>query len=330
MEAQTVPNDIFRRFTPTPLHAEVAVMGRRIRLETNSPAVLSHIRNAFNRYKDEERESPDFFWRIVSDSSSGLLPPLSRRIAFSDGGLRFVNLNQRAFLAINLDAREATAFLSPELCQDEMGFYAPFLSDLFDLSSASLGLTELMAGCVARDGRGLLIFGSPRSGKTTAGYFAGKMGLEFHGDQVTCLELVSGKLKAWGQFWPAAFRPETIEFLPEIEHMVRPSRYRDLSLLCLDNRAFLPPQASSVSPTACAFLDRCAADSPRLTRINKEELTPLLFNSLPFIENRHFELQRREVVRRLAELPAYHLAYPADPRSAADVFPTLLGSVSLV
>jgi hypothetical protein len=324
MVTQSVANDIFRRFTPTSLHAEFAVMGRRIRLETNSPTVLSHISNTFKRYKHEEREGTKFLWRIVSDSSSGLRPPLSRRIAFSDGGLRFVNLNQRAFLAVDLDAREATAFLSPELCEDEMGFYSPFLSDLFDLSSAALGLTEVMAGCVARDGRGLLVFGSPRSGKTTAGYFAGKMGLEFHGDQVTCLELVSGELKAWGQFWPAAFRPETVEFLPEIEGIVRPFRYRDLTLLCLDNGTFLPPQASSVSPAACVFLDRCAAGSPRLTRINKEELTPLLFSSLPFVEDRRFELQRKQVVQCLAGVPAYHLAYPADPRSAADLFPTLL------
>jgi hypothetical protein len=324
MPAQGASNDIFRRFTPTSLQAEFAVMGRRIRLETNSPTVLSHMRNVFRRYNDDARDSPEFLWRIVSDSSSGLHPPLSRRIAFSDGGLRFVNLNQRAFLAVDLDAGEATAFLSPELCEDEMGFYSPFLSDLFDLSSAALGLTEVMSGCVARDGRGLLVFGSPRSGKTTAGYFAGKMGLEFHGDQVTCLELVSGELKAWGQFWPAAFRPETVEFLPEIVGIVRPFRYRDLTLLCLDNGTFLPPQSSSVSPAACVFLDRCAADSPRLTRINKEELTPLLFSSLPFVEDRRFELQRTQVVRCLAELPAYHLAYPADPRSAAELFPTLL------
>lgn len=237
-----------------------------------------------------------------------------------------MNFNQRGFLTVDLDAHEAIAFLSPELCDDEMGFYSPFLSDLFDLSSAALGLTEIMAGCVALKGRGLLVFGSPRSGKTTACYLAGKMGLEFHSDQVTCLELVSGEPAAWGQFWPAAFRPETLEFLPEIERISRPFRYRDLNLLCLDNRPFLPLQASSVSPVACVFLDRCAADSPQLTRIHKDELTTLLFSSLPFIENHRFQDQRSEVVRRLTDLPAYHLAYSADPRLAAELFPTLLAT----
>src|SRR5215471_9281757 len=258
MLAQATPNDIFRRFTPTLLQADLAVLGRHVRLETNSAIVLAHVRNAFKRYKKDE-EGPRFVWRIVSDPSSGLHPPLSNRIAFSDGGLRFVNLNQRAFLAVDLDAREGVAFLSPELCEDEMGFYCPFLSDLFDLSAAGLGLTEVMAGCVAMEGRGLLIFGPPRSGKTTAGYCSAKMGLDFHADQVTCLELINNQLTAWGQFWPAAFRPDTLQFLPEIECQTRPFRYRDFTLLCLDNNAFLPPQASRVSPSACVFLDRCAA-----------------------------------------------------------------------
>jgi hypothetical protein len=324
MLSQTVPNDIFRRFTPTPLNLDFGMMGRSFRLETNSPNVVSHVRNVSKRYDRVERGRVDFLWRIVSDPGSGLCPPLSRRTAFSDGGLRFVNFNQRSFLAVDLDAHEGMAFLSPELCEDEMGFYSPVLSDLFDLSSAMIGLTEIMAGCVAIDGRGLLVFGSPRSGKTTACYWAAKMGLEFHGDQVTCVELVSGRPRAWGQFWPVAFRPETLEFLPEIEDIGRPFRYRDLNLLCFDHRIFLPAQASSVTPVGCVFLDRCATGSTQLRRIEKDELSGLLSCSLPFIENRRFEYQRGAVVRSLAELPAYHLAYGADPRAAAELFPRLL------
>jgi len=324
MLAESISNDIFRRFTPTPLSGDLTVMGKRLRLETNSPVILAHTRQALSRYQDSEADALDFRWSLISDPTSGLRPPLSRRTAFSDAGLRFIGFDQRAFLAIDLNKREAVGFLSLELCEDEMGFYSRFLSDLFDMTSPALGLTEVMAGCVASRDRGLLVFGAPRSGKTTAGYLAGKMGMEFHADQVTCLELASGNLRAWGQFWPPAFRPETLKFLPEIEGKTRPFRYRDLSLLCLDKGWMRPERAHSVAPRACVFLERCGAETAQLTRLSKEEVTSLLFSSLPFVEDRCFEPQRREVVLSLAELPAHHLAYSADPRAAAALFPTLL------
>ncbi len=317
-------NDIFHRFTPTPFGGDLRVMGKRLRLETNSPVILAHTSQAFSRYQDSEADAPGFRWSLISDPTSGLRPPLSRRTAFSDAGLRFINFDQRAFLAIDLDRREAVGFLSSELCDDEMGFYSRFLSDLFDMTSPALGLTEVMAGCVASSDRGLLVFGAPRSGKTTAGYLAGTMGMEFHADQVTCLELASGKLRAWGQFWPPAFRPETLEFLPELARMTRPFQYRDCSLLCLD-KGWMQARSHSVVPKACVFLERGGAETAQLTRLSMEEVTSLLFSSLPFVEDRCFERQRRQVVLSLAELPAHHLAYSADPRAAAALFPTLLG-----
>jgi hypothetical protein len=325
MLAQSISKDIFRRFTPTALGGDFTVMGKRLRLETNSPEVLAHTRQALSHYQDAEAETVGFHWSLVSDPTSGLRPPLSTRTAFSDAGLRFINFDQRAFLAIDLGKREAVGFLSQELCEDEMGFYSRFLSDLFDMTAPALGLTEVMAGCVSLNDRGLLVFGAPRSGKTTAGYLAGKMGMEFLADQVTCLELSSGDLRAWGQFWPPAFRTESLEFLPEIESVSRPFRYRDISLLCLDKGWMQPAQAHSVAPRVCVFLERCGAETAQLTRLSKEEVTSLLFSSLPFVEDRCFEPQRREVVLSLAELPAHHLAYAADPRAAAALFPTLLG-----
>jgi hypothetical protein len=324
MLTPSIPNDIFHRFTPTPFSAELTVMGRRLHLDTNSPVLLKHTRRVFARYHATNADAPTFTWRIISDPTSGLRPPLSRRIAFSDEGIRFINFNQRAFLAVDLAARQGIGVLSSELCEDEMGLYSPFLSDLFDLTSAALGLTEIMAGCVALKGCGLLVFGPPRSGKTTTGYLSGKMGMEFLADQVTCLELVSSRLRAWGQFWPPAFRPETLQFLPEIQNLTRPFRYRDFTLLCLESSGVQPVREHGVVPKACVFLERCAADTPQLTRLTKEELTPLLADSLPFIEDPRFDAQRGEVVRCLAELPAYHLAYSADPQMAAALFQTLL------
>jgi hypothetical protein len=324
MQLQAPSSDLYRRFAPIPLAAELNVMGRRILLETNSPTVLRHTRRAFQRYEELPAGPRQFHWKLISDPSSDLQPPLSRRVGFSDEGIRFINLNQRAFLAIDLLQQEAIGFLPEGLANDEMSFLSPFLSDLFDMTSAAMSLTEMMCGCVALEGCGLLIFGPARSGKSTSGYLAGKLGMEFHADQVTCLEVVNGSLRAWGQFWPPAFRPETLEFLPELETRTRPFHYRDFSLLCLDKNPHRPERSAGVMPTACVFLERLAADTVQVVPVSKSELSLRLARSLPFKEDRCFDDQRAEIVRRLSELPAYRLLYPADPRAAAEMFPELL------
>jgi hypothetical protein len=299
-------------------------MGRGIVLETNSQAVLESTCRAFAPYGELAAGPAQFRWRILHDPSSDLRPPLSQRVGFSDEGIRFVNFNQRAFIAIDLAEREAIGFISEELVKDEMGFLTPFLSDLFDLTSGTLGLTEVMAGCVALGDRGLLIFGPSQSGKSTSGYLAGKLGMELHADQVTCLEIVNGKLRAWGQFWPPAFRPETLEFLPELKNITRPFYFRDFTLWCLEPSRFRPVKAASVAPVSCVFLERAASAAPRLSRLSKPELATRLFQSLPFTEEACFEAQRSDVVNRLAELPAYRLRYPADPQTAAELFSELV------
>jgi len=51
MQDKNELNDIFRRFTPTPLVADLNVMGRSLRFETNSPVELEYASRAFARYK---------------------------------------------------------------------------------------------------------------------------------------------------------------------------------------------------------------------------------------------------------------------------------------
>ena len=46
--------------------------------------------------------------------------------AFSDDGLRYVNLGQRNFFAVDLNTRKAVAFLSEELAKDNVGFISVF------------------------------------------------------------------------------------------------------------------------------------------------------------------------------------------------------------
>jgi DNA polymerase III delta prime subunit len=315
--AEQYQEDPLRRLTPTPYHAALPVMGRTVRLETNSSKILEHIVGLFAPYPGSANGHPDFLWKIVSQSDVQMTPPWPKRSAFSGHGLRFAEFGQRNFLAVDIQAREAIAFLAQSLVEDELGFTSPFLDNLFCMTTGSLGLASLRANCVALGNKGILVFGAHNSGKTTACYIAAKLGLDFHADEGVFAEVEGGRLRVWGGFWPAAFRPETLQFLPELQSCTRPFSYRDFTFHHLSKQQFRATQVQSVSPVCCVFLDRQVSAIPRLSHIDHVELSRLLADNVLFKDDDRFEKPRASVLAVLEALPGYHLAYDSNPAVAA-------------
>ncbi|MBZ5572838.1 MAG: hypothetical protein LAO09_13285 [Acidobacteriia bacterium] len=316
--------DPLRRFTPTPHGVELPVMGHSLRLETNSQRILEHAVDLFSMYPGARSQCSEFLWRIVSQSHPPMHPPWPQRSAFSDDGLRYIEFGQRNFLAVDLDAREGVAFLTEGLVEDELGLTSPFLDNLFCMTAASLGLTAVSAACVGLGEEGLLVMGSPNSGKTTASYIAAKNGLEFHADRALFIERKEASLQAWGDFWPAAFRPETLHFLPELQASARLFRYGDFQFYYLNKRAFQNAQTHPIVPVCCVFLDRQATPIFRLSAVPRAEFSRRVAGLAAFQDDARFESQRAAVFGALGELPAYDLTYSGDPAIAARLFPGLL------
>jgi len=327
VQTEVDPIDPLRRFRATPLRTDLVLMGKRIRIETDSSIVLKHVAESFWRPEPEANDSPQFLWRIVCEQREEApysWPPMT---AFSDRSLRYISVGQRSFIAVDLQAREAVGILPEFLAMDPIGFSSVFLSSLLYLTSPALGLTPVSAACVAKGDQGLLLFGPPNSGKTTSSYWARKhLGLEFHADQAVFLELDSGKIRAWGEFWPAAFRPETATYLPELSALARPFHYRDRSFLCIDKRASLSGNAGSVVPAACIFLERCSHETPRLIPLSGEETTIRFDLTMPFKEDAGSREDREAVFQVLQQLPSYRLLYGDDPYTAATLFNSVLTS----
>jgi hypothetical protein len=316
--------DPLRRLTPTPYTAGLPVMGHTVKLETNDLRILERAVEVFAPYPGSLDGDVDFLWRIVIQSHPHMTPPWPKRSAFSGEGLRFVEFGQRNFLAVDLDAREGIGFLAEGLAKDRLGLICPFLENMFLMSVGSLGLTSLRAACVALGEKGLLVFGPPNSGKTTASYLATKLGLQFHADEGVFLELETGNLLAWGGFWPVAFRPETLQFLPELQGCARAFSYLDFTFYCVEQSQFQAPEARPVIPVCSVFLERNTVSVPHLSPLSSIELSRRLAADLLFKDDDRFAQQRAAVLSALERLPAYHLAYGDDPAAAAGVFPSLL------
>lgn len=329
MRAEITPQDLLGRFTPTPLAADLRVMDRVICLQTNSPAIQRQMERAFACYEPQQggvTRRGEFLWRLVGEDDTAFEPPWPEVSGFSDEGLRCINIGQLSFVAVDLDTRSAIGFLAEELASDESGFNKPFLAVIFSMTAEALGLTPLSAAGVALDDRGLLIFGLPNSGKSTSCYLAGKLGLEFHADQVTFLELEGTDLRAWGDFWPAAFHEQTLQFLPELSRIAQPVNYGGQTYLYLRKNPLPAPVRRSVVPVSCVFLEREKARPSRLKPLEHEDFEARLKEAFFFREGARFEPNRSAVCRALGQLPAYALAYGSDPSEAAGFFGKLLSA----
>jgi hypothetical protein len=102
--------DLLRRFTSTPLTADLCVLGRAVRLETNSGAILEQARRAFATHSQPLAGGADFLWRLVEESSDQSRPALPATV-IADDGLFFINLDRHGFIAVDTEAREAVGFL---------------------------------------------------------------------------------------------------------------------------------------------------------------------------------------------------------------------------
>jgi len=318
--------DPMRRFIPTPHSACLPVMGRTIRLETNSSKLLNHMVGLFARYPGAVSGRPTFLWRMVVDSDVKVGQPWPRRSTFSDDGLRFAHFGQRTFLAVDIEAREAVAFVAEGFLEDAPGFTSPFIDTLFYMTTGCLGLVPFAAACVSSGMQGLLVLGSANQGKTTASYLATKGGLTYHADQSVFLEIAGGELRAWADFVPVAFRPETLQFLPELEPRTRPFSYCDFNFRYMDKAKLNSPLPGFVSPTCCVVLERESAAVPQLVPVAEADRSRWLAANIAFQDDDRFEEQRLTVLSALAQLPMYHLSYNSDPATATPFLRHLLTS----
>jgi hypothetical protein len=324
--AFTPRQDLLHRFTATSHTIDLRLMRRTIRIETNNESVLHSALNYFGSHQDGLSEKPSFIWRIVceADRTFGFRAvPLT---AFSDLGLRYVNIGQRSFLSVNLNQRQAACYLAEGFFESDARLrHRPPLDILFCLTAASLGLTSLSGGCVSTGDRGVLVFGPPNSGKTTACYLAAKSGMEFQADQVVFLDMSHPNLSVWGDPFPAVFRPETLEFLPALRESTYHSNYANLSFYYFNKSMLQSQSARPISSMHLLFLHRDTACATQLTEASAQYIMSRLREYLLFEENPEFEEQAQDALTALVEsAPAYHLTYDSDPTIAANVIDKLL------
>lgn len=323
-------SDPLRRCVPTPHSVTLLLMGRAMRIESNSPKMIDLALRFFAWYPqvsqgDPKQADPDLTWRIVSESG-GLVQSGMSTPAFSDGDLSFVNIGKRSFAAVDAATRIGIAFIEEEFAEvlEPRLAVRPPLEFLFYMSAVSLGFTCLSAACVAFGGRAVVLLGEPKSGKTTASYVAAKLGMELVADHTVFPESTPSGVLLWGDPFPAMFRPETLQFLPELRDQVRELSFEGVDFCFFDKSKLQSAKAHSVMPLCSIYLERAVSAEPRLAPMPRAELLQHLHAGLLFEQDKRFQSQQAAFFAGLAELPGYRLSYGEDPATAATMVRDLL------
>jgi hypothetical protein len=312
-------SDPLRRSVATPHSITLQLMGRTVRLESNSLKMIDHALQFFAWYPqvmpgDRKHDHPDFTWRIVSESG-GLKLPETSPSGFSDAELSFTNFGQRSFGAVDAATRTGIAFLADEFTEvsEPRLSILPPMEFLLYMTVRSLGFTCLSAASVALQGKGLILLGEPNSGKTTASYVAAKLGMELLADHMVFLESTPPGVRVWGDTFPALFRPEALEFFPELRSQVRELSHEGVDFYFFEKSKLQSAQAHCVAPLCSILLERGSAAEPRLAPMPSGELLRHLDADLLFKGADGFQSEQAAIFAGLAEMPAYRLSFGESP-----------------
>ena len=137
MEQVAIPIDLLKRFTPTPFEVTFELSGATIHLATNSDVMRDQLRMLQPSAKRESQGNGTLFWRIVVEPEREAYDESPSVHRLSHGGLAFIRIGHRSFLAYDRQARQGISFISENLVRDEKMFNQCFLPALISLLNES-------------------------------------------------------------------------------------------------------------------------------------------------------------------------------------------------
>jgi hypothetical protein len=96
---------LLRRFSATPYAANLLIMDKTICMESNRSQIIEEGREFLVRHEGQAAGTPECLWRIVGEADSRGAAIDICLAAFSDLGVRCINMGQRSFPAVELEAR---------------------------------------------------------------------------------------------------------------------------------------------------------------------------------------------------------------------------------
>jgi len=287
------------------------VMGIPVRFETDTPAVMAAVDDAFGAWRGT---AMDAGWeggpvrvriRLVTDAGDGDAP-LRQRWA---GGRMYVRAGASRGTA-DIARRRATACVTAGFIDDGERFRVGMLEALTLWMLTALDRQPLHAAALERDGAVLLLAGPSGVGKSTLVYAAARAGLRVLAED--CVFLQGGPVpRVWGMPGSVHLLPDAARWFPELADLPPAQRANGKTKIGIDLRAMgaaAPPHG--VTRAGVCLLAR--GKQPALETLPPHAVEAGLTGRLEPGFHR-FAATIGESIQRLAARGGWRLTLPASP-----------------
>jgi hypothetical protein len=198
-----------------PLRGVFFPLGYSIEITTNSPAVLTAATESFGHTR-ASREDSQLQIRIgVSGGASCACPPEPTRREFNHLYSLVADVNNQTLLDLETGAN--FTWLTQAAVDNRLYFRSNFLEKAVYLLLGATVVTDIHAGCVSKNGKGILLCGETGAGKSTLAYACARAGWTYTSDDTSYLINNANTRRVIGHSHRVRFRPSARQLFPELE-----------------------------------------------------------------------------------------------------------------
>jgi hypothetical protein len=254
---------------PLPLRARFYPLGFPLDLETNSPDVIQAAAEGWGPFQQAFDETPMRMSLGVLESESREIPPPSK--FYSREHLLSIAANTENVVVMDFNQSYALGWVTQAVAADHPVLRYRFLSGAILPMVSHRALAPLHSSLVARNGRGVALFGDSFAGKSTLAYACARVGWTFLSDDSTHLLRKSSDRYAIGDPHFMRFREDAKFLFPELADRLVVARPNGKIGMEVPTRELPIKTAPGCSIEHLVFLNRNAPGVARIQRYSKAD-----------------------------------------------------------
>ena len=289
-----------------PLRRTFYPLGFAVEIITNDPEVLCAADESFG-HRRLRHGSAGLQIRIGVDGNGGAqCPPEPTRREYNHLYSLVADAENQALLDLRSYAN--FVWLNRGALKNRLYLRHNFLEKVVYLLLGASVVTDLHAGCVSKNGKGILLCGDSGAGKTTLAYACARAGWTYTSDDTSYLINRFSVPRVIGHAHRVRFRPAAKELFPELEYREITPRMEGKASIEVP-MGELPPidAATEATVSSVVYLNRYSGAAAALIPLPQRTATKRMCKEL--YSAGEIRTKHEKILEKLASIPTFELQY---------------------